>query len=95
MMKLLVLGATGGIGLEIVRQAVDRGHKVTAFVRALWGRAVGSDAQSWNAPRRYCLHRISVQGFDHSTYKSGRAVVFPEHCSGRDGDGIVYSEEWT
>jgi putative NADH-flavin reductase len=34
MMKLLVLGATGGIGLEIVRQAVDRGHKVTAFVRA-------------------------------------------------------------
>jgi putative NADH-flavin reductase len=33
-MKLMVLGATGGIGLEIVRQAVDRGHKVTAFVRA-------------------------------------------------------------
>jgi putative NADH-flavin reductase len=34
MMKLLVLGATGGIGLEIVRQASERGHKVTAFVRA-------------------------------------------------------------
>jgi putative NADH-flavin reductase len=34
MMKLLVLGATGGIGLELVRQAVDRNHKVTAFVRA-------------------------------------------------------------
>lgn len=34
MMKLMVLGATGGIGLEIMRQAVDRGHKVTAFVRA-------------------------------------------------------------
>src|ERR1700692_4778136 len=34
MMKLLVLGATGGIGLEMVRQAVDRNHKVTAFVRA-------------------------------------------------------------
>jgi putative NADH-flavin reductase len=34
MMKLLVLGATGGIGLEIVRQAVERTHKVTAFVRA-------------------------------------------------------------
>lgn len=33
-MKLLVLGATGGIGLEIVRQALDRNHKVTAFVRA-------------------------------------------------------------
>jgi len=33
-MKLLVVGATGGIGLEIVRQAVERGHSVTAFVRS-------------------------------------------------------------
>lgn len=33
-MKLIVLGATGGTGLEIVRQAVERGHWVTAFVRS-------------------------------------------------------------
>lgn len=33
-MKLLILGATGGIGLEIVRQAIDQGHAVTAFVRS-------------------------------------------------------------
>ena len=33
-MKLLVLGATGGTGIEIVRQAIDRGHSVTAFVRS-------------------------------------------------------------
>ena len=33
-MKLLVLGATGGIGLELVRQAVDWGHSLTAFVRS-------------------------------------------------------------
>jgi putative NADH-flavin reductase len=33
-MKLVVLGATGGIGLEVVRQAVERGHSVTAFVRS-------------------------------------------------------------
>lgn len=32
--KLVVLGATGGTGLEIVRQALDRGHEVTAFVRS-------------------------------------------------------------
>jgi putative NADH-flavin reductase len=32
-MKLLTLGATGGIGLEIVRQAIDGGHQVTALVR--------------------------------------------------------------
>lgn len=33
-MKLVVLGATGGTGLEVVRQAVERGHAVTAFVRS-------------------------------------------------------------
>jgi putative NADH-flavin reductase len=33
-MKLVVLGATGGTGLEIVRQAIARGHEVTAFVRS-------------------------------------------------------------
>jgi putative NADH-flavin reductase len=32
-MKLLVVGATGGIGREVVAQAVERGHAVTAFVR--------------------------------------------------------------
>jgi putative NADH-flavin reductase len=33
-MKLVVLGATGATGLEIVRQALDRGHSVTALVRS-------------------------------------------------------------
>ena len=33
-MKLLVLGATGGTGLEIVKQALDRGHSITTLVRA-------------------------------------------------------------
>ena len=33
-MKLVVLGATGRTGLEIVRQAVEHGHSVTAFVRS-------------------------------------------------------------
>src|SRR5262249_528866 len=33
-MRLLVLGATGGTGQEIVRQAIERGHAVTAFVRS-------------------------------------------------------------
>jgi putative NADH-flavin reductase len=32
-MKLFILGATGGIGIELVRQALDRGHSVTALVR--------------------------------------------------------------
>lgn len=32
-MKLLVLGATGATGLQIVEQALAQGHQVTAFVR--------------------------------------------------------------
>ena len=33
-MRLVVLGATGGTGLEIVKQAIARGHSVTALVRS-------------------------------------------------------------
>jgi putative NADH-flavin reductase len=33
-MKLLVLGATGATGLEIVKHALDRGHSITALVRS-------------------------------------------------------------
>jgi len=33
-MKLFVLGATGRTGREIVQQALERGHYVTAFVRS-------------------------------------------------------------
>jgi uncharacterized protein YbjT (DUF2867 family) len=32
-MKITVFGATGGIGGQVVRQALDAGHKVTAVVR--------------------------------------------------------------
>jgi putative NADH-flavin reductase len=33
-MKLFVIGATGGTGREIVQQALERGHQITAFVRS-------------------------------------------------------------
>jgi len=32
-MKIIVFGATGGTGKEIVRQAIEQDHTVTAFVR--------------------------------------------------------------
>jgi FlaA1/EpsC-like NDP-sugar epimerase len=32
-MRLLVIGATGGTGRELVQQALAHGHQVTAFVR--------------------------------------------------------------
>lgn len=32
-MRVLIVGATGGTGRELVRQALERGHAVTAFAR--------------------------------------------------------------
>ena len=32
-MKLAIFGATGGTGIELVKQALERGHSVTAFTR--------------------------------------------------------------
>ena len=32
-MKLAIFGATGNTGLELVKQALEKGHQVTAFVR--------------------------------------------------------------
>jgi len=43
-MRLLVLGATGRTGREVVRQALATGHDVTAFVRDPAGLAI-SDAR--------------------------------------------------
>ena len=33
-MKILVIGATGGTGREVVRQALERGHQVNALARS-------------------------------------------------------------
>src|SRR5437870_6774722 len=32
-LRILVIGATGGTGRQLVRQALEQGHQVTAFVR--------------------------------------------------------------
>jgi nucleoside-diphosphate-sugar epimerase len=32
-MKIIVFGATGGVGQHVVKQAIEAGHEVTAFVR--------------------------------------------------------------
>ena len=32
-LRVLVIGATGGTGRQLVQQALDQGHQVTAFVR--------------------------------------------------------------
>ena len=65
-MKVLVLGATGGTGREIVRQAIARGHEVVALVRQRQG-AVGLDGA------------VLVQGDARDASAVDRAL---EGCSG-------------
>ena len=33
-MKLVVFGSTGGTGSQVIRQALEQGHDVTAFARS-------------------------------------------------------------
>jgi putative NADH-flavin reductase len=42
-MKLLVIGASHGIGLEIVRQGLSAGHDISAMARSPEGMSLGSE----------------------------------------------------
>lgn len=52
-MKLTVFGATGRIGVQVVRQALDQGHTVTAVVR---------DPARFDVPGQASLHVVTVPG---------------------------------
>ena len=54
-MKILVLGATGATGKQIVRLALDRGHRVTALVRSTESLA----------PWRDCMQILQGNVLDH------------------------------
>jgi putative NADH-flavin reductase len=65
-MRILVLGATGGVGLEIVRKAIDQGHSVTALVRSpqrLHPFVSGVTVLSGNLLNRSDLHS-AIRGKD-------------------------------
>src|SRR5258708_21979813 len=71
-MKLAVLGATGGIGMEVVRQAIAQDHQVTAFVRSperleeFGGRITviaGDPLDPDQLARAICGHDAILSGF--------------------------------
>ena len=64
-MRLLVLGATGGTGRQLVEQAASHGHEVTAFARATHGDATDPQA----------LARV-VPGHDAVASALGRRATF-------------------
>jgi putative NADH-flavin reductase len=65
-MRLLIIGATGGTGLQVTNQAVEGGHRVTAFVRS--AQKLGSLRQRVvvreGDPRRVADLRDMLPGHD-------------------------------
>jgi uncharacterized protein YbjT (DUF2867 family) len=53
--RLLILGATGGIGRAMVDQTLQRGHTLTAFVRS---------------PEKLGRHGLGEIGSGHATVQS-------------------------
>jgi putative NADH-flavin reductase len=63
-MKLLVLGATGGVGLEIVRQAVERGHACTENGRFSINLSLTDLEARLNPDRFLRIHRSVIGNLD-------------------------------
>ncbi|MGW4973647.1 NmrA family NAD(P)-binding protein, partial [Streptomyces albidoflavus] len=56
-MRITVFGATGGVGGEVVRQALEAGHEVTAVVRDPAARTTGP--ARWTRSRPCSRRRTS------------------------------------
>src|SRR5262245_53798995 len=56
-MRLTIFGATGGTGTQLVRQALERGHEVTAVVR---------DASRLDVPDQERLKVVTADVMDPS-----------------------------
>jgi putative NADH-flavin reductase len=65
-MRLFILGATGGTGRALIDQALERGHRVTAFVRS--PEKLGSPREGMSVvqgdPRRVDALQAAMPGHD-------------------------------
>jgi len=87
-MRLVVFGATGGIGREVVSQALDQGHEVVAIVRNLDG--VGRSHER--------LRLVKANVADASTYApeltGANAVISALGARGRSKGPITLCTDW-
>jgi putative NADH-flavin reductase len=65
-MKLFVLGATGKTGIHLVKQGLERGHEITAFVRSpekVTGKGTGLSVQAGD-PTNAAQIAAALRGHD-------------------------------
>jgi nucleoside-diphosphate-sugar epimerase len=81
-MKLVVFGATGGVGREVVRQALEVGHTVTAVVR---------DPAKLSAQAEVVHSDLSAPDLDvlAGTIRTADAVISAVGPTGRTDAGIA------
>lgn len=81
-MNILVFGATGGTGRHLVKQALDHGHTITAFVRKPEALPVGGERLRvviGDATRDHLKVTEAVRGQDVVISTLGRRNSFKSH----------------
>ena len=89
-MQLLIFGATGGTGRELVREALDRGHSVTAFARdpSTLGEREGLTLRAGDVLDATAVER-AVAGHDAVLCAVGRPATKPGKVRSQGTRNIV------
>lgn len=93
-MKLLIFGATGPTGRELVSQALEQGHEVTAFARR--PEAITQQVQIFQGDAMRDPHSVAeaLKGQDAVVSALGLGkVLFPNRFFQRSTDNIVPAME--
>jgi putative NADH-flavin reductase len=90
-MKILIFGASGKTGQELVKQALEQGHQVTAFVRTPSKLIISNDNLRvfQGDVTNYALVEKAVQGHDAVYSTLGAASPFKFDQSVVDGLGHI------
>jgi uncharacterized protein YbjT (DUF2867 family) len=93
-MKLIVFGSTGGTGRELIRQGLERGHEVTAFVRdpAALDRRDGLDSVAGDALDAAAVAR-AIDGHDAVVCALGKPATSPGRLRSEGTRNIVAAME--
>ena len=93
-MKLLVFGASGPTGQQLVAQAVEQGHEITAFARKPGGFPAGVRVVEGDAMREPQAIAEALQGQEAvlSALGTGK-VMFPNRLQERSLGNIVPAME--